>query len=342
MYRMKTILIAAGASVVATIPSMMFAAEVPYTSEGMKWELAPKGHVPGKDNGKETLRSAGNEFHYTGEDCGICHAPNGKAKDFVFSMAGTMYKDRAGRETLEGAEIILKDASGKVISMTSNKAGNFYTYEPIASDPQAWRAAKVGEDLTDPATKAAYEKENQADSATWRYKAWVIKNGLDVERLVLPMVSVVAVGSRGSNLPRMGCAMHHAPSASRGALLATGYPTLSKYPETGVSFKRHVMPILKNRCKSCHLPNAANPFATEPNGTKYDHSGGVDLTSYNKDPKSATGVMDMVNTINPDASKLLSVSMQGAKHAGGASWRDTSDPDYKIIRQWIVEGALNN
>ena len=60
MYRMKTILIAAGASVVATIPSMMFAAEVPFTSEGMKWELTPKGHVPGKDNGKETLRSAGN------------------------------------------------------------------------------------------------------------------------------------------------------------------------------------------------------------------------------------------------------------------------------------------
>ena len=102
------------------------------------------------------------------------------------------------------------------------------------------------------------------------------------------------------------------------------------------------MPILKNRCKSCHLPNAANPFATEPNGTKYDHSGGVDLTAYIKDPKSATGIIDMVNTINPDASKLLSVSMLGAKHAGGASWRDTSDADYKIIRQWIAEGARNN
>jgi len=301
-----------------------------FTVDDMKWAPVPSGHQVGKDNGELSEdaiagKTAGNEFHMVGNDCGICHSPVGKANETVFSMAGTLYKDRAGREPLKGAEIILQDVEGNVISMTTNDAGNFFTYTPIASDPQAWDETKT-------------EAENRENPQTWRYKAWV-KNG----DLVTAMVTLAPVGgSSGSTTARMSCGMHHAPMNSRGALLASGFPTLDAYPATGVSFKKHVMPILKNRCKSCHLPASANPWVEYPKGTKIAYGGEVDLSAYIKDMNSEQGIMDLVNTANPDASELLTIPMLGSQHAGGASWRNTNDADYRAIRQWIAEGAKNN
>lgn len=305
-------------------------AETEFTPEGMQWAVAPTGHEAGKDNGvlsdeARAGNTAGNEFHMTGEDCGICHSPLGKAKDSVFTMAGTLYKDRAGREPLQGAEIILQDVEGKVISMTTNEAGNFFTYESIASDPQAWDETKT-------------EEENKANPQTWRYKAWV-KNG----DLITAMMTLAPVGgSSGSTTARMSCGMHHAPFNSRGALLASGSPTLKTYPEKEVSFKKHVQPILLNRCRSCHMPESARPWVEYPKGTKYAYGGGLDLTAYEKDENSERGIQDIVNTANPEVSDLLVAPMFGSKHGGGASWKNTDDADYKAIRQWIAEGAKNN
>ncbi len=100
-----------------------------FNAEGMKYLAAPTSHVPGKDNG------AGIGLHNAGEDCGMCHTPNGKAGNYAFTIGGTIYEDRAARRTLKGAEVILQDISGKVISMTTNEAGNFWTYTPIAGNP---------------------------------------------------------------------------------------------------------------------------------------------------------------------------------------------------------------
>jgi len=300
-----------------------------FTPEGMEWAEAPSGHVVGKDNGElsddaKAGDAAGNEFHMTGEDCGICHSETGKASETIFSMAGTLYKDRAGREPLAGAEIILEDVEGNVVSMTTNDSGNFFTYADIASDPQAWDPEKT-------------EEENRASSTTWRYKAWV-KNG----DLVTSMMTLAGVGGSSSTTSRMSCGMHHAPLNSRGALLASGFPTLSKYPETNVSFKKHVMPVLKNRCKSCHLPEKARPWVEYPKGTKYAYGGGLDLSAFLKDEGSEKGISDIVNIDNPDASLMLVTPMYGSKHGGGASWRSADNADYKVIRQWISEGAKNN
>ena len=85
----------------------------------------------GKDN------SPGIGAHMAGEDCGICHRPNGKASNHIFTMAGTLYEDKAGRRPLAGGEVILQDKDGNVISMTSNEIGNFWTYAPLASYPYA-------------------------------------------------------------------------------------------------------------------------------------------------------------------------------------------------------------
>ncbi len=296
-----------------------------FTPEGMKWAPVPQGHEVGKDNGKDSGESSGNEFHFPGEDCGVCHRPGGKAKDHVFTIAGTLYKDRAGKEPLQGAEIILQDSQGDVISMTTNEAGNFFTTSEIASDPQAW-----SDTLT--------EDENRNNPRTWRYKAWV-KNG----DLVTAMITLASAGgSPGSPTERMSCGMHHAPLKTRGALLASGFPTLASYPASGISFKQHVMPILKNRCKSCHTPESARPWVEYPKGTKYAYGGGLDLSTYNKDTGSKRGVKDIINIDNPTSSLMLTAPMYGSQHGGGASWRDANDPDYKLILQWIKEGAKNN
>ena len=95
------------------------------------FQPAPTGHTPGKDN------SPGIGAHMAGEDCGICHRPNGKASNHIFTMAGTLYEDKAGRRPLAGGEVILQDKDGNVISMTSNEIGNFWTYAPLASYPYA-------------------------------------------------------------------------------------------------------------------------------------------------------------------------------------------------------------
>lgn len=292
----------------------------PFTAEGQLFEPIPAGHAPGKDNGVDSGHSAGNQFHYTGEDCGICHTPGGKAGNHVFTMSGTLYKDRLGRVPLAGAEIALKDAAGGVVSMTSNKAGNFFTYTPIASDTAGWDATRTA-------------AENQANPGTWRYKAWV-RHG----EKITPMVTIAPVG--GSSVPRMGCSMHHGPSGSRGAL-QVGFDTLPSYPATGISFKRQVLPILRNKCKACHMPAAANPKTTYPTGVTYDYSGGLDLSAYNKDANSAKGMLDVVDVIIPDVSPILTKTIAGAQHGGGAFWRG-DEGDYRTIRQWIAEGARNN
>ncbi|MDH4234556.1 MAG: hypothetical protein OEV15_05435 [Gallionella sp.] len=334
-------------AIAASLPNIAAA----FTTEDQRYEPAPTGHVIGKDNYVSPTNSR-SVFHHPGEDCGRCHKPEvttttpvtpaGKASNFVFTMAGTIYTDRTGRTPLEGAEIILRDYTGKVISMTSNAAGNFATMATIASDPQAWSTASP-----------------EGHPSTWRYKSWIKMGEYET-----PMVTIAGVGSTTANYSRMGCGMHHSPTGSRGAL-NLGTSTLTVYPATGISYKQHIQPILLNRCKACHIPsdNTNGPNATYP--VKNDTTGGtvtvsstvkfngnLDLATYAGSSKKSTityardkVISDVVNTVNPDQSGLLSWVVQGspesATHSGGWFWK-TTDPDYKVIRQWVSEGAPNN
>lgn len=322
----------------------------PFTTEGQRHEPAPTGHQIGKDNYVSPTNSR-HVFHHPGEDCGRCHKPGGKASNFDFSMTGTIYTDRTGRTPLEGAEIILRDYTGKVISMTSNAAGNFATQATIASDLQAWSTASP-----------------EGHPATWRYKSWIKLGEYET-----PMVTVAGIGSTTANYSRMGCGMHHSPTGSRGAL-NLGTSTLTGFPVTSISYKQHIQPILLNRCKACHIPSDNNngPNATYPvkndiactttvttncggtatTSSKVKYNGNLDLATYTGSSKKSTTtyardkvISDVVNTVNPDQSGLLSWVVQGspesAAHSGGWFWK-TTDPDYKAIRQWVSEGALNN
>jgi len=312
-----------------------------FSAQGRKLQPLPAGHRPGKDNGP------GKGTHNAGEDCGICHRPQGKAPNHVFTISGTFYEDRAARKVLPGGEVILQDIDGKVISMTSNEAGNFWTYAPISSNSQAVAShggktevlGRRGED-------GAFIPAAPADSRTWQYKAWV-RNG---DRFIR-MVTIAPVGGATDPASRMSCNMHHAALGSRGGLWGSAKSTLPSYPALGLSFRKHVLPVFVNKCVPCHLPGdtVTRPVTGSDlltPATTVDFSGGLDLTSYGGSTvkgvtKSGAGDLAAPYQTGPDASPLLAVPASPAVHPAGRIW-DRADADYRAIRQWIAEGAKNN
>lgn len=329
-----------GGLLLALLPTTAWAAD-PFSAADRRHERIPTGHVPGKDNG------AGEGLHFGGEDCGNCHTPGGKAESRVFTVAGTLWEDRAARRPLQGGEVVLEDIDGNVISMTSNAAGNFWTTAPLASNPLAVAShGGVTELLYGTDGLGAFVPADPADPRTWQYKAWV-RNGDHVQ----PMVTIAPVGGATASTQRMGCNMHHAPMGSRGGLSAAGGSTLGEVPEESVRFRLHVRPILVSRCVPCHVPGATltrpvtetdlDPLAP----TTYDYSSGVDLTRYSATGQKL-GIRDLVDVDVPDASQLLAKPRRHdgepkLLHAGGEHWT-ADDADFRTIRAWIAAGARDD
>jgi len=290
-----------------------------FSVDGRKWQPVPTGHVAGKDNGP------GEAIHHPGEDCGICHTPGGRAGTKVWTMSGTVYDSRQARTPLAGAEIIFQNISGQTFSMTSNELGNFWTDKPFFNNP------------------------NNSNPKNWHYKAWV-KYGNNSR----PMVSIAPVGGG-----RMSCSMHHAGMGNRGGLWVMNNSTLRSYPATGLSYRKHIFPILRSKCAPCHIPG--DTTARAPAGQPpFDSSHGLDLMTYEGSavfvasytPHGATaplpdttwtkkGVQSVVNTASPASSLMLVKTLNGTSHGGGNFW-STQDADYKAILQWIAEGAQKN
>lgn len=315
-----------------------------FSAQGRKLQPPPSGHTPGKDNGP------GTGTHNTGEDCGICHTPGGKAANYVFTIAGTLYEDRAGTNVIKGGEVILQDINGNVISMTSNEAGNFWTYAPIGSNPKTVSAhGTILDKLYSYDTDGNLVPANPDDPRTWQYKSWV-RNGDRFTR----MVTIAPVGgamSTGSSTARMSCNMHHASLGSRGGLWLPMKDTLPFYPQTSLSFKKHILPIFRNKCVPCHIPgNTVTRSVTESDlatpSTSMDYSKGLDLTSYAGSSvsgitKRGSGELALPFRSSPGSSPILAMPSSQSAHPGGLLWT-VADSDYKAIRQWIIEGAQNN
>ncbi len=297
-----------------------------FTMAGRRWQPAPAGHVPGKDNPAAAMDGS----HHPGDDCGICHAPANPdgalyqpvARARVFTLTGTIYDGRAARIPVSSAELVVQDYAGNVVSVTTNDLGNFWTEAPLAGDPR----------LGDPSA-----------SETWRYKAWVRAEGG-----VRPMMTIPPVG--GMTVPRMSCNMHHVTSGTLGGAWAAPRGTLRTYPATGVSYRRHVFPILRSKCAPCHIPG---PTEASEAGETFDYGAGLDLLTHGgstvviHDSTGATrtitkrGIGAVVDTASPDGSLLLAKTVEGATHGGGAFW-NAANPDYRALRQWIAEGAQDN
>ena len=329
-----------------------------FSAGGRIFQPAPDYQIVGSDN------APGSGIHHQGEDCGRCHRVGGRAESHLWTMSGTLYTDRSGRSVLGGGEIIMQDREANVISMTSNAAGNFWTTTPIASDPYTVSNYHGHEPFV-----PLYEEDElgnllqpaPADNAkTWRYKTWV-KRG----RYVRPMMTIAGVGGNAT-FNRMTCNMHHGNLGHRGALWIGKGNTLSSYPDSNLSYRKHIYPILRSNCAPCHIPGKTNtsintktdlPDTRHP--TYIDYSGGLDLVTYsgrgsdidvpNLDPAghydgtytliSKEGPLDKINPVTPEHSLLLLKTVFGGDHhGGGAFWRKNS-PDYLAIRQWIAEGA---
>lgn len=78
-----------------------------------------------------------------GENCLECHGGAGLAGEALtvpdredarrWTIAGTVYPtlEAAPEEGVAGAKIHVRDASGKIFSLETNEAGNFFTAEPV-------------------------------------------------------------------------------------------------------------------------------------------------------------------------------------------------------------------
>lgn len=343
---MRTLIFSAALSVA----SLALADEASFNAAARKHHPPPTGHQVGKDNGP------GLGLHNAGEDCGICHTPGGKAGSLPFTMGGTVYADRMGRVPLEGAEVILQDVAGNVLSMTTNKVGNFWTSAPLASNPHAVASHSgvthelYGED------GGVFVPADPADSRTWQYKAW-LRHGDDVRH----MVTIAPVGGATGTSPRMSCNMHHSPLGGSGALWV-GQGPVPAMPVSPLSFKRDVQPLFVGRCVPCHVPGkrmtrlVTSSDVADAGATTLDYSAGHDFTSYGGSSVDVTegsatvtwakaGVRGAVDPAAPATSRVLLKTLRQPAgtviHAGGAFWT-TDDAAYRVVLKWIEEGALDN
>jgi hypothetical protein len=130
---------------------------------------------------------------------------------------------------------------------------------------------------------------------------------------------------------------------SRGALWVSAAPALAAYPETGLSYREHIYPILRSKCSPCHIPGSTmTRLVTKSDldtpSTSFDFSAGLDLMTY--EGSKTKSIASEVNQADPPNSRLLKkTTTSGLPHAGGKFWSE-KDPDYLALKQWISEGAL--
>jgi hypothetical protein len=314
-----------------------------FSTFGRLFEPVPDGHVPGKDNGQ------GRGLHHASEDCAICHKKNGRAEEFLWTMSGTLYADRLARRPLRGGEVLLEDYAGNIVSMTANEAGNFWTTAPLASNPWTVSSYHGGPPFTPLYTLDALGNllvpAPPDDARTWKFKTWT-KKGADVR----PMVSLAGAGG-SVEVQRMSCNMHHGGVGHRsGALWAGRSATLDSYPESRLSYRRHIQPILRSKCAPCHIPGKSISSVGQKSdidapSTTVDYSKGLDLVFYggsNVAGVAKRGVASVVSTDAPARSELLRRTVRGGDPHGGGSFWDERDADYKALSVWIAEGARDN
>jgi putative hemolysin len=122
--------------------------------------------VPPADPNPETICNESNE-HCTestcrgegarmlpGSDCLVCHSPGGDDEADWFSVGGTVFSDLDGSSLSQGVLVRVTDANGKVVEMTSNSAGNFYSEEDLVPPMRA--EVEVGGRVEEMATEISY------------------------------------------------------------------------------------------------------------------------------------------------------------------------------------------
>ena len=64
-------------------------------------------------------------LHRPGQPCLVCHGGSGPASS-QFSIAGTITMTQGQPGPASGAQVVIEDISGSIVTLTTNPAGNFY------------------------------------------------------------------------------------------------------------------------------------------------------------------------------------------------------------------------
>jgi len=72
-------------------------------------------------------------------------APTAPGENLFFTIAGTAFEDLEGSGPLSGATIRVTDSAGKVVTLTTNSAGNFYSATSVS--PPLTAQIEVGSDI---------------------------------------------------------------------------------------------------------------------------------------------------------------------------------------------------
>jgi len=128
---------------------------------------------------------------------------------------------------------------------------------------------------------------------------------------------------------RLDCNRCHTASGANGApgriinkrITTTTVVPASVNTTTCVSFSKNVMPILLAKCKTCHGSNGR--FSIGSTNATY------------------TNIAALQSPIKTAAQYLLNKGSNTINHGGGAVISGSSN-EYKTIKAWVAEGALNN
>ena len=76
-------------------------------------------------------------------------------------------------------------------------------------------------------------------------------------------------------------------------------PALASYPETGLSYRQHIYPILRSKCSPCHIPGSTmTRLVTKSDldtpSTSFDFSSGLDLMTYGGSTVSGSAKLGMI------------------------------------------------
>jgi hypothetical protein len=86
---------------------------------------------------------AGTPVMQPGQDCTICHRAGKPASDRQWTISGTVFSSPTAcakylidagtgcQGGVEGVQVLVTEANGQTLTLTTNSAGNFYTDEPI-------------------------------------------------------------------------------------------------------------------------------------------------------------------------------------------------------------------
>lgn len=103
-------------------------------------------------------------------DCLGCHSSTGGAK--TWTVAGTWRK---------GAQVTVTDASGRIVTMRGNDAGNFYTAEPLALPYTVSVDGKTMPDWKDPTKSTVMQfKDSRLGSCNMCHRAEVVTIGAEM------------------------------------------------------------------------------------------------------------------------------------------------------------------